>query len=174
MAQSVFTGTVKDTSGAVMPGVTVEAASPALIEKVKSTITDENGQYRIVDLRPGTYTLTFTLPGFNTIDPRGHRAAVELHGDDQHRAERRHAAGVGHGLRRVAGRRRAENVKQQVLSREVLDAVPTAKTIQGLGQLVARRDAELAGRRRLARDAADLLRRSAAPAARRRWCWSTA
>ena len=54
-AQSMFTGTVKDTSGAVMPGVTVEAASPVLIEKVKSAITDENGLYRIVDLRPGTY-----------------------------------------------------------------------------------------------------------------------
>jgi molybdopterin synthase catalytic subunit len=51
-AQSVFTGTVKDTSGAIMPGVTVEAASPVLIEKVKTAITDEKGQYRIVDLRP--------------------------------------------------------------------------------------------------------------------------
>ena len=70
-AQSVFTGTVKDTSGAVMPGVTVEAASPVLIEKVKSAISDENGQYRIVDLRPGTYSLTFTLPGFNTIAREG-------------------------------------------------------------------------------------------------------
>ena len=75
-AQSVFTGTVKDTSGAVMPGVTVEAASPVLIEKVKSTITDENGQYRIVDLRPGTYSMTFTLPGFNTVK----RDGVELTG----------------------------------------------------------------------------------------------
>src|SRR3954466_8349045 len=70
-AQSVFTGTVKDTSGAIMPGVTVEAASPVLIEKVKSAITDESGGYRIVDLRPGTYTLTFTLPGFNTITREG-------------------------------------------------------------------------------------------------------
>src|SRR6188472_1449641 len=70
-AQSVFTGTVKDTSGAVMPGVTVEAASPVLIEKVKSAVTNENGQYRIVDLRPGTYTLTFTLPGFNTQTREG-------------------------------------------------------------------------------------------------------
>src|SRR5688500_19341335 len=66
-AQSVFTGTVKDTSGAVMPGVTVVAASPVLIEKVKSAVTDENGQYRIVDLRPGRCTLTFTLPRFNTV-----------------------------------------------------------------------------------------------------------
>ena len=58
-AQSAFAGVVRDTSGAVMPGVTVEAASPVLIEKVRSAITDENGAYRIVDLRPGTYTLTF-------------------------------------------------------------------------------------------------------------------
>ena len=65
-AQSAFAGVVRDTSGAVMPGVTVEAASPVLIEKVRSAITDENGAYRIVDLRPGTYTLTFSLAGFNT------------------------------------------------------------------------------------------------------------
>ena len=65
-AQSAFAGVVRDTSGAVMPGVTVEAASPVLIEKVRSAVTDENGAYRIVDLRPGTYTLTFSLAGFNT------------------------------------------------------------------------------------------------------------
>ena len=70
-------GNVKDTSGAVMPGVTVEAASPALIEKVRSAITDENGAYRIIDLRPGNYTLTFTLPGFNTVIARA-RAAVNF------------------------------------------------------------------------------------------------
>jgi len=52
-AQSAFAGTVRDTSGAVMPGVTVEASSPALIEKVRTAVTDENGVYRIVDLRPG-------------------------------------------------------------------------------------------------------------------------
>jgi hypothetical protein len=65
-AQASITGTVRDTSGAVLPGVTVEAASPALIEKVRSVVTDGNGQYRIVDLRPGDYTVTFTLPGFST------------------------------------------------------------------------------------------------------------
>src|SRR2546430_2255649 len=56
-------GVVKDTSGAVMPGVTVEAASPALIEKVRTAVSDGQGLYRIVDLRPGTYTVTFTLGG---------------------------------------------------------------------------------------------------------------
>src|SRR5262245_37395495 len=50
-------GVVRDTSGAVMPGVTVEASSPALIEKVRSVITDSEGQYKIIDLRPGTYTV---------------------------------------------------------------------------------------------------------------------
>jgi hypothetical protein len=70
-AQGSLTGTVKDSSGAVLPGVTVEAASPALIEKVRSTVTDGEGLYRIVDLRPGTYTITATLPGFTTVKREG-------------------------------------------------------------------------------------------------------
>ena len=64
-------GVVRDPSGAVMPGVTVEASSPALIEKVRSVITDSQGLYRIVDLRPGVYTVTFTLVGFNTFKREG-------------------------------------------------------------------------------------------------------
>jgi len=65
-AQASITGIVKDTSGAVLPGVTVEAASPALIEQVRTVVTDGLGQYKIVNLVPGVYTVTFTLPGFNT------------------------------------------------------------------------------------------------------------
>ena len=65
-AQSLA-GVVKDTSGAVLPGVTVEASSPALIERTRSTVTDDRGQYQIVDLRPGTYGVTFALPGFATV-----------------------------------------------------------------------------------------------------------
>src|SRR5687767_2951238 len=65
-AQAAIAGEVRDTSGAVLPGVTVEAASPALIEKVRTAVTDGNGRYRIEDLRPGAYTVTFTLPGFTT------------------------------------------------------------------------------------------------------------
>ena len=64
-------GTVRDSSGAVLPGVTVEAASPALIEKVRSVVTDDQGNYKIVDLRPGTYTVTVTLPGFSTFKREG-------------------------------------------------------------------------------------------------------
>src|SRR4051812_20662593 len=60
-------GIVRDTSGGVMPGVTVEAASPALIEKTRTAVTDSDGQYKIIDLRPGTYTVTFSLAGFSTV-----------------------------------------------------------------------------------------------------------
>jgi hypothetical protein len=76
LAQATLTGTVHDASGAVLPGVTVEASSPALIEKTKSAVTDGTGQYRIIDLRPGTYSLTFTLTGFNTVK----RDNIELSG----------------------------------------------------------------------------------------------
>src|SRR5436190_23080625 len=74
-AQSATTGSiagvVRDATGAALPGVTVEAASPALIEKVRTVVTDGEGQYKIVDLRPGTYTVTFTLPGFSTVKREG-------------------------------------------------------------------------------------------------------
>jgi len=75
-AQASITGVVKDSSGGVLPGVTVEASSPALIEKVRDAITDESGVYRIVDLRPGAYSVEFTLPGFATVK----RDGIELTG----------------------------------------------------------------------------------------------
>src|SRR5215831_16398115 len=75
-AQASIVGTVKDASGAVIPGVTVEASSPALIEKTRSVITNESGQYSIESLRPGTYTVTFGLPGFSSFKREG----VELAG----------------------------------------------------------------------------------------------
>src|ERR1044072_6147974 len=75
MAQSLA-GTLRATPGAVLPGVTVEASSPALITKVCTGVTDETGQYRIPDLPPGTYKVTFTLTGFATVVREG----VELTG----------------------------------------------------------------------------------------------
>src|SRR5262245_34817286 len=75
-AQGSIVGTVKDSSGAVMPGVTVEASSSALIEKTRSVVTNGSGQYSIEDLRPGSYTVTFTLPGFSPFKREG----VELAG----------------------------------------------------------------------------------------------
>jgi hypothetical protein len=75
-AQASIAGVVKDASGAVLPGVTVEAASPVLIEKARTAVTDETGSYRIVDLRAGVYTVSFTLSGFSTI----RREGIELEG----------------------------------------------------------------------------------------------
>src|SRR6266550_4983626 len=75
-AQASITGIVRDTSGAVLPGVGVDASSPALIEKVRSVTTNGSGQYRIENLRPGVYTVTFALSGFNTVKREG----IELGG----------------------------------------------------------------------------------------------
>src|SRR5678815_2714817 len=66
-AQAILAGEVKDTTGAVLPGVTVEAASPALIEKVRTAVTDGSGRYRIESLPPGSYTVTFSLTGFAPV-----------------------------------------------------------------------------------------------------------
>src|ERR671919_2207002 len=77
-AQSSITGVVRDTSGGVLPGVTVEASSPALIAGSSTTVTDDQGLYRIVDLRPGPYTVTFTLPGFSTVRREGIELRAEF------------------------------------------------------------------------------------------------
>ena len=75
-AQATLAGVVRDTSGAVLPGATVEASSSALIEKARTATSDGSGQYRITDLPPGTYNVTFTLSGFNTFQ----RQNVEVRG----------------------------------------------------------------------------------------------
>ena len=75
-AQATIAGLVRDSSGAVLPGVTVEASSDVLIEKVRTAVTDGSGRYQIVDLRAGTYAVTFTLPGFSGVKREG----IELTG----------------------------------------------------------------------------------------------
>src|SRR5258708_34875617 len=67
LAQSSIVGVVRDTSGALMPNVAIEASSPALIEKVRAVISNGQGRYEVADLRPGTYALTFVAPGFKTV-----------------------------------------------------------------------------------------------------------
>src|SRR5215510_8055606 len=104
-AQSTLTGVVKDASGAVLPGVTVEAASPVLIEKTRSVVTDGTGGYRLTDLRPGTYTLTFSLEGFSSIKREG----LELPDDSEYRFEGWCTRGNVDGHRRFTARRRAES-----------------------------------------------------------------
>ena len=135
-AQSAIAGVVKDTSGAILPGVTVEASSDVLIEKTRSVITDGEGAYRIVDLRPGTYAVTFTLPGFQTFK----REALDLPANFTATINADMKVGALEESVTVSGASpvvdTSSNVKSQVLNREVLDAVPSAKTIQSLGQLV--------------------------------------
>ena len=135
-AQSSFTGVVKDTSGAVLPGVTVEVASPVLIEKTRSVVTDTGGGYRIVDLRPGTYTVTFALEGFSTV----RRDGVELPSNFVMTINTELKVGSLEETLTVTGAAPMVDVqsttKSQVLNREALDAIPTGRTIQGMGQLI--------------------------------------
>jgi hypothetical protein len=135
-AQSIITGTVRDVSGAAMPGVTVEAASPVLIEKVKSTVSDGNGSYRITDLRPGVYTVTFTLTGFSTF----RRDALELPADFTATLNAELKVGALEETITVTGESPIVDVSStsrvQVLSRDVLDAVPSGRTIYAMSQLV--------------------------------------
>jgi hypothetical protein len=133
-AQSTIAGTVRDSTGALLPGVTVEATSPALIEKLRSTVTDNAGQYRIFDIRPGTYTVTFTLAGFSTV--RREEIALPANFTAAVNAELR----VGGLEENVTVRGAAPVVDVQsserrlALSREVLDALPTARSYQTIGQ----------------------------------------
>jgi hypothetical protein len=129
-------GTAKDSSGAVLPGVTVEASSPALIEKTRSTTTDANGEYKIIELRTGTYTVTFTLTGFNTFKRDGLELAPNF------TATINAVLGVGaiQETVTVSGSTPlvdTQNVSQQrTFSKEQLDAVPTAKSLLGIAALM--------------------------------------
>ena len=135
-AQSTIAGTVKDSSGLVLPGVNVEAASDALIEKVRSVVTDETGQYRIVDLRPGTYVVTFTLTGFNTV----RREGVELGADFTASINAEMRVGALSETITVQGSSPVVDVQSaartQVLNRDLLDAVPAGRSYQGYAQMV--------------------------------------
>ena len=101
-------GTVRDSSGGVLPGVTVEIASPALIEKVRLATTDDGGQYRVTDLRPGVYLRDFYTYRLLDGQARRHRADDRFHGDRQRGPERRDLGGDNRGLRSVTGGRHAE------------------------------------------------------------------
>jgi hypothetical protein len=126
-AQSSITGTVKDVSGAVLPGVTVEASSPVLIEKVRSSVTDGTGQYRIVDLRPGTYTVTFTLTGFSPVKREG----FVLQGDFVGTLNAELKVGGIEETITVSGESPIVDVqttkKQQTLDLDLIQGIPTAR-----------------------------------------------
>ena len=135
-AQSTIAGVVKDSTGAVLPGVTVEAASDALIEKSKIGVTDGSGLYKIIDLRPGTYRISFVLTGFQTIKREG----LELSGGFTATVDATMKVGALEESVTVSGASPVvdvqTNTKAQVIPRDVLDSVPNAHTIQSVGQLI--------------------------------------
>ncbi|HEV2983888.1 MAG TPA: carboxypeptidase regulatory-like domain-containing protein, partial [Vicinamibacterales bacterium] len=129
-------GVVKDTSGAVLPGVSVEASSPALIEKVRTVITDGSGQYKVVDLRPGTYTVTFTLAGFNVVK----RPGIELTADFTATVNADLRVGEVAETVTVTGESPlidTQSVTQRKsLTHDFIDALPTGRSFQNLSVLV--------------------------------------
>jgi hypothetical protein len=134
-AQAALAGTVKDSSGAVLPGVTVEASSDALIEKARVAVTDGSGLYRIVDLVPGTYTVTFSLASFSTFKREG----VELSGSLTATIDAELRPGSISETIVVSGTVVGVDVqsprRQQVLDREVITQLPVSRTFFGLAAL---------------------------------------
>jgi len=130
---SGIAGVVKDTSGAVMPGVVVEASSPALIERVRSVTTDTQGQYKIVDLRPGIYTVTFTLPGFAPVKHEG----IELPAAFTATVNADLRVGALEETVTVSGASPIVDtqtvLKRQVVSKDTIDAMPTSKNWSTIG-----------------------------------------
>jgi hypothetical protein len=135
-AQASITGVVKDTSGAVLPGVTVEVASPALIEKTRTAVSDGSGQYRIVDLRPGTYSVSFTLTGFSSVKREG----IELTGSFVATINADMKVGAVEETITVSGATPIVDVqsvrRQTTLSNEVLTTVPTARSWAATAMLI--------------------------------------
>lgn len=136
LAQASMTGVVKDSSGAVLPGVSVEAASPVLIEKVRSAVTDGNGQYRIVDLRAGTYSLTFTLPGFSVVK----RDGIELEGSFTAVVNADLRVGVVTETITVTAETPVVDTqsvrRQTTISNDLITAIPAARAYAGLMTLM--------------------------------------
>ena len=120
-------GTVRDSSGGALPGVTVEASSPALIERTRTVVSDDQGRYRVIDLRPGTYTVTFTLPAFVTL----RREGIELTTGFAATVNAELAIGAVSETITVSGAAPTVDVsntaQQLVLTREIIQALPVGK-----------------------------------------------
>ena len=134
---SSIAGVVKDSSGAVLPGVTVEAASPALIEKVRTVVTDGDGQYKIVGLVPGAYSVTFTLTGFNTVKREG----IELTSSFTATVNADLRVGSLQETITVTGETPTVDiqnvVQQRVMTRDVISAIPAGtKSVASIGVLI--------------------------------------
>src|SRR5687768_17039192 len=135
-AQAAITGVVRDTSGAVLPGVTVEASSPVLIEKVRSVVSDDTGQYRIVDLRPGVYAVTFSLPGFSTV----RREGIELTGTFVASVNGDLKVGALEETITVTGETPIVDVQsartQTTVGRDIMAAIPSSRNVNGVQALI--------------------------------------
>jgi hypothetical protein len=135
-ALATVAGVVRDSSGAVLPGVTVEASSPALIEKVRAAVTDGNGQYRIVDLRPGAYIVTFTLPGFSIVKREG----LELTGSFTATVNADLRVGSFEETITVSGESPTVDVqtttRQRVIDSEAMNTLPSGRNQFTLGVLI--------------------------------------
>jgi hypothetical protein len=129
-------GTVRDESGAVLPGVTVEVSSPALIEKARSAATDSTGQYRVISLSPGVYAVTFTLSGFSTVKREG----IELTGNFTATVNADLKVGALEETITVSGASPVVDVqsvtRQTVFTREMLDVLPAARSIQAAAVMI--------------------------------------
>jgi len=127
-AQASIAGVVRDASGGVLPGVTVEATSPALIEKVRTVVTDGSGQYRIVDLRPGTYAVTFTLSGFAPV----RREGIELTGSFVATIDAELKVGGVEETITVTGESPIVDIQrttqQRVFDQQVIEAIPAGRS----------------------------------------------
>ena len=149
---SSIAGEVKDSSGLVLPGVTVEVASPALIEKVRSAITDGAGRYTVTSLRPGTYSVTFTLPGFSTVKREG----VNLTSDFTANINVDLKVGAVEETITVAATSPLVDVQsittRTVMTRDVLDAIPTGRNIQAVGIMIPGTSIAAGGGGALSRD----------------------
>jgi hypothetical protein len=149
---SAIAGTVKDTSGAVLPGVTVEVSSPALIEKTRSSVTDGSGQYKVDALRPGIYSVTFTLPGFNTVK----RDNIELTSDFTAAINGEMKVGAVEETITVSAESPVVDVQnitaRTVMTRDVLDAIPTGRNIQAIGIMIPGTAIAVGGGGALSRD----------------------
>jgi hypothetical protein len=136
-AQASFSGIVKDTSGAVLPGVTVEASSPVLIEKSRSATTNGEGRYIIQDLRPGTYRVSFTLPGFKTVV----RENLELVGTSVVTANADMAIGTVEETITVSGATPTVDLqsttRQVSITQEIVSTLPSSRNPFALGVLIA-------------------------------------
>jgi hypothetical protein len=135
-AQAAITGVVRDASGGVLPGVTVEAASPVLIERVRQVVTDATGQYRIVDLRPGVYSVAFELPGFSVV----RREGIELSGNFVATVDAELRVGAVEETITVTGETPIVDVQsartQEIIDREVISAIPTSRNVNGIQNLI--------------------------------------